>query len=254
MSAGPGRGASPCRQPFKRPLGPTAKERWPAWRALRGCLTRRGSPRVPRGLPRLPLWGFTCALPHTPRKGPLTRDAAAPSRLASPTRGWRGLTEVDSPPYPTFRRRDHPGRAPSLEPRGTITARVPDAGDHLPAHEGLGPSRWDSRRVEDLERDLEDAQATCQALSSEQQRRVQEVLRARAYLRRAQTDLSAMRRDHTTLSAEWVRQRSRTTSLEEEGSRLHRQVANAQPAAHDVVGWSANALTGTFQPSFRLHR
>ena len=45
-----------------------------------------------------------------------------------------------------------------------------------------------------------------------------------------------MRRDHATVSGELVRQRSRTRSLEEEGSGLRRQLADAQRAARDVAG------------------
>ena len=110
----------------------------------------------------------------------------------------------------------------------------PDTGDQIPVDEGRGPSRWDSCRVQDLERDLE---ATCHALSSEQEERgMQEVLRAQADLRRAETALSAMRRDHATVSGEVVRQRSRTRFLEEGGSHLRRLLANAQRAARDVAG------------------
>ena len=45
-----------------------------------------------------------------------------------------------------------------------------------------------------------------------------------------------MRRDHPTVSGELVRQRARTRSLEEEGSSLRRQLADAQRAARDVAG------------------
>ena len=98
------------------------------------------------------------------------------------------------------------------------------------------PPLWESRRLQDLERDLEDAQATCQALSSEQDRRLQELQRVRADLHRSQGDLSSIRRDHATVSGELVRQRARTRSLEEEGSSLRRQLADAQRAARDVAG------------------
>ena len=96
--------------------------------------------------------------------------------------------------------------------------------------------RWDSRRIQDFERDVEDAQATCQALSSEQERRMQEVVWARTDLRRAGEDLSGMRRDHAIVSGEVVRHRSRTRTLEEEGGSLRRQLADAQRAARDVAG------------------
>ena len=47
-----------------------------------------------------------------------------------------------------------------------------DTRDQIPVDEGLVPSRRDSRRIEDLEPDMEDAEATCQALSSEQELRM----------------------------------------------------------------------------------
>ena len=65
---------------------------------------------------------------------------------------------------------------------------------------------------------------------------MQEVLRARADLCRAETDLSAMRRDHATVIGERVRQRSRTASLKEGGNILRRQLNDAQRAARAVAG------------------
>ena len=109
------------------------------------------------------------------------------------------------------------------------------AGGRPPMDAGRRPPLWESR-LQDLERDLEDAQATCQALSSEQDRRLQELQRVRADLHRSEGELASMRRDHATVSGELVRQRSRTRSLEEEGSSLRRQLADAQRAARDVAG------------------
>ena len=71
------------------------------------------------------------------------------------------------------------------------------AGSLLPLDGGHYTLLWDPCRLEDLERDLEDAQATCQALSSEQDHRLQELHRVRGDLHRSEEDLSAMRRDHT---------------------------------------------------------
>ena len=64
---------------------------------------------------------------------------------------------------------------------------------------------------------------------------MQELLQAHGDLRRAETDPSAMWRDHATVNGELVRQPCRTRSLEEEGSRLRRRLANAQRAARDVA-------------------
>ena len=100
---------------------------------------------------------------------------------------------------------------------------------------------WESCRLQDLERDLEDAQATCQALSSEQDRRLQELQRIRADLHRSEGDLSSIRREHATVSGILVRQRARTRSLEEEGCSLRQQLADAQRAARDVAGQLTSA-------------
>ena len=62
------------------------------------------------------------------------------------------------------------------------------------------------------------------------------MLRFQADLRHAETDLSAMRRDHATVSGELVRQRACTRPLEEEDSLVRRQLADAQRAARDVAG------------------
>ena len=100
---------------------------------------------------------------------------------------------------------------------------------------GCYPPLWESRRLQDLERGLEDAKATCQALSSVQDRRLQELQRVRADLHRSEGDLASIRRDHATVSGELVRQRARTRSLEEEGCSLRRQLADTQRAASDVA-------------------
>ena len=109
------------------------------------------------------------------------------------------------------------------------------AGGRPPMDAGRRPPLWESR-LQDLERDLEDAQATCQALSSEQDCRLQELQRVGADLHRSEGELASMRRDHATVSGELVRQRSHTRSLEEEGTSLRRQLADAQRAARDVAG------------------
>ena len=124
-----------------------------------------------------------------------------------------------------------PGRSPGEH-------RCPEsagAGGRSPMDAGRLPPLWESR-LQDLERDLGHAQATCQALSSEQDRRLQELQRVRADLHRSAGELASMRRDHSTVSGELVRQRSCTRSLEEEGSSLRRQLADAQRAARDVAG------------------
>ena len=138
-----------------------------------------------------------------------------------------------------------PGTAAGVPHRDVAPVRSPGerwhpefmgAGGHPPLDAGRHPPLWESRRLQDLERDLEDAQATCQALSSEQDRRLQELQRVRADLHRSEGDLASIRRDHATVSGELVRQRARTRSLEEEGSSLCRQLADAQRAARDVAG------------------
>ena len=80
--------------------------------------------QAPQGLPTLPLWGSTRALPRARREGPRTWDSAVtPFRPAALAWGWHGSTGVGGPSSPTLRHGDHPGAAPSLEPRGSITAR-----------------------------------------------------------------------------------------------------------------------------------
>ena len=54
---------------------------------------------------------------------------------------------------------------------------------------------------------------------AEAERHLQEVMRTRSNLRRAENDLAIARRDHTTVSGELVGQRSRARSLEEDSSR-----------------------------------
>ena len=122
-----------------------------------------------------------------------------------------------------------PGVSPRRAPRGSPLARTPGdyhrpwnpgTGDHTPVDEGVGPSRWDTHLVQDLERDLEDAQGTCQAMSAEQERHMQELQHAWADVHCAESDLSAIRQNHATVSGEMVRQRSRTRSLQEEDCSL----------------------------------
>ena len=127
------------------------------------------------------------------------------------------------------------GGVPDVSPGERWCPESLGAGSRPPMDAGRRPPQWESR-LQDLERDLEDAQATCQALSSEQDRRLQELQRVRADLHRSEGELASMRRDHATVSGELVRQRSRTRSLEEEGSGLRRQLADAQRAARDVAG------------------
>ena len=138
-----------------------------------------------------------------------------------------------------------PGTAAGVPHRDASPVRSPGESWHPgparargrpPLDVGCYPPLWESRRLQDLERDLEDAQATCQALSSEQDRRLQELQRVRADLHRSEGDLASIRRDHATVSGELARQRARNRSLEEEGSRLRRHLADAQRAARDVAG------------------
>ena len=126
------------------------------------------------------------------------------------------------------------------------------AGGRPPLDTGCYPPLWESRRLRDLERDLEDAQATCQALSSEQDCGLQELQRVRADLHRSEGDLASIQCDHATVSGELVRQRARTRSLEEAGSSIRRQLVDAQQAARDVAGAVDERLPGTSPPSSRL--
>ena len=130
----------------------------------------------------------------------------------------------------------HRDVSPARSPGERWHPEFTGAGGRPPLDTGRHPPLWESRRLQDLERDLEDAQATCQALSSEQDCRLQELQRVRADLHRSEGELASIRRDHATVSGELVRQRSHTRSLEEEGSRLRRQLADAQRAARDVAG------------------
>ena len=75
-----------------------------------------------------------------------------------------------------------------------------------------------------------------------------------ADLRRAETDLAAVRRDYSTVSGELVWQLARTRSPEEEGGLMLRQFADAQRAGCDVAGVvDKRLITATFLPSRRLH-
>ena len=70
---------------------------------------------------------------------------------------------------------------------------------------------------------------------AENERHLQETLRARTDLRRVEGDLVAFCRDHTMVSSKLVRwKRVRTRSLEEDGSRLHRRLAQAERSVTDV--------------------
>ena len=220
----------------------TPKTHGPAWSTHRVSVparTRPGQflPRVPQGDPTLPSWGSIRAAPRTRREGPRPWGLARTTPRPAPSTGdWRGLTGVNGPTSTTRccspSRRGPVARTPGECHRPGV--RIP--GEQAPAEGCRGTSsHYDNCRLQDLERDLEDAQARGLALSSEEECHLQEVLRARVDLRRVETNPSALRRDHATVTGELVRQQSRTRSLEEDGSRLSRQLTDAQRAARDVA-------------------
>ena len=138
-------GATPCRQIFKRSSGHHGDNSNRA--RLFDHSARWALPRIPQGPPRLPLWGFTCALLCTPREGPLTWDAAGTiSRPAAPTWAWLGLRELDAPPLPGVSPGEPPWGGPLAGTPGDYhRTGGPGTGDHIPADEGRCPTRWDSR-------------------------------------------------------------------------------------------------------------
>ena len=222
-------GAVPCRRTVTPPTWPTAGVRRPTgavhwWVHI--ARPSQGFPRPSRVL-QSPLPG---ALPgaHTrarqpqPHKDPCPRGPGWVCGLLCPPGTAAGVPHRDVAPV----------RSPGERWRPELTG----AGVRPPSDARCYPPLWESRRLRDLERDLEDAQATCQALSSEQNHRLQELQRVRADLHRSEGDLASIRRDHATVSGELVRQRARTRALEEEGSSLRRQLADAQRAARDVAG------------------
>ena len=187
-----------------------------------------GLPPHATGTPQLPARGSRAGPTTATRQRPVPEGAGVGisrgdgAGLPFPPSTTAGVPHRDATYAGNPGERWHPGLA--------------GAGGRPPLDGGHYPPLWESRRLQDPERDLEDAQATCQALSSEQDRRLQELQRVRADLHRSKGDLSSIRRDHATVSGELVRQRARTRSLEEEGSSLRRQLADAQRAARDVAG------------------
>ena len=81
----------------------------------------------------------------------------------------------------------HRDVAPARSPGERRHPEFTGAAGRPPLDAGRHPPLWESRRLQDLERDLEDAQATCQALSSEHDRRLQELQRVRADLHRSES-------------------------------------------------------------------
>ena len=134
----------------------------------------------------------------------------APSLHGAPTRAQGEYAHV--------RGSDLWGRPQPIRGRGSTP---PEEGAHL--------------QLMDLGRDLGDAEAICEALTAEKERHLQEVMRAWSNFRRAENDSANMHKDHATVSGDLVRQRCPTPSMEVDGTRLLRQLADAQVAAVDIA-------------------
>ena len=168
--------------------------------------------------------------PHTGgRPKPPIRGALAGLAAATPRRRTHMGTGMGALRDDGARRSLPPGTTIRVPPRDAACAGNPgehqhrgfsSAGPWPPLEGGLYPPLSDSRRCQDLERNLKDAQATCHTLLSEQDRRLQELQRVQADLHRYEGDLSSMRRDHARVSGELLPQRASRRSLED-GRRLY---------------------------------